>query len=312
MTKNPIPVFFACDDKYFPFMGIALHSLILNSDKNKFYDVYVLNIGLSDINVKRVLNMKCEHVNVTFVDVHEKMKKLGEQLMLRHYYSAAIYFRIFIPDMFRQFDKAIYLDSDIVVNTDIAKLYDIELGDNILGGTIDQVICSRPDFQDYATIGVGVHYLKYFNSGVLLMNLKKMREIDLEGQFVAMFNKYHFDVLCPDQDYLNVLTVGHTLQLDKGWNKMSVDKDYDGEPMIVHYNMFNKPWQYDDIPYGHYFWDYAKGCQFYDDAKAIKDAFGEKDIEMQKVGLMQLVEGVDRIVHSDSSMGKVLFSKEDK
>ena len=308
MNKT-IPIFFSCDDKYVPFLAVDIRSLVDNANKSYNYDIQILNTGLDEKNYKKIESLKNSNTNISFVNVTDKMKRLGKMLHLRDYYTASIYFRIFIPNLFPQYEKAIYLDSDTTILGDISKLYEIELGDNLVGATIDQVICSRDLFKDYATYGVGVHYSKYFNSGMLLMNLKLMREENIEEQFINMFNKYHFDVVCPDQDYLNVLCYDRVLLLDIGWNKMSVDNNYSKKPNIIHYNMFNKPWQYDNIPYGEYFWEYAKKTDFYDEISAIKNSFSKEDELIQENGLNDLIKSVINIVNSDYNFKKIIFDK---
>ena len=309
MNNKIIPVFFSCDDKYAPFAGITLYSLIQNANKDFSYEVYILNMGLEKKNIDAIKRLENQRVTIEFVDVTAKMKRFSKALHLRDYYTASIYFRIFIPALFPQYDKGIYLDSDMIVLGDISKLFQTDLGENLVGATMDQVICSNPLFKDYATLGVGVHHSIYFNSGMLLMNLKLMREIDIEGQFIDMFNTYHFDVVCPDQDYLNVLCYGKVLHLDIGWNKMSVDQNYDGTPSIIHYNMFNKPWQQDGVPYGEHFWKYANETEFLSYALSIKESFTEDDLKKQADGVVELCNSVTKIINSDYNFKKIIIDK---
>ena len=307
--KKIIPIFFSCDDKYAPFAGITIYSLLENASKDYLYEIYVLNMGLCDEYKSTIKRLERDNATISFVDVTEQMKKFSVALNLRDYYTAAIYFRIFIPELFPQYDKGIYLDSDMVVLSDISKLYEVDLGDNLVGATKDQVIYSRELFKDYATLGVGVHFSEYFNSGMLLMNLSLMREVGLENQFVDTFNTYHFEVVCPDQDYLNVLCYGKVLHLSIGWNKMSVDMDYEGVPDIIHYNMFNKPWQMDGVPYGEYFWEYASKTEFYAHALSVKESFTEEEALAQEKGVEELCNSMVRIIESDYNFKKIIFDK---
>ena len=305
-----IPIFFSCDDNYIPFLSVAIHSLIENADKRYDYAIYILNSGLKKENEARILLQERENVKIRFKNVRAEARSLGKQLNLRDYYTAAIYFRIFIPDLFGKYKKAIYLDSDITVTGDISKLYFTELRDDLVGAVSDDVIASREVFIRYAERGCGIEYRKYFNSGVLLMNLELMREEDLTGRFIRLMKKYGVDTVCPDQDYLNALCRDRVLYLDRGWNKMSVDKNYDGIPNIIHFNMFNKPWQYDEVPYGEYFWKYAEQSDFYGDILKIKESFGKEEIEAQEKGLFELISNAERIANSDVNFRTVLFPED--
>ena len=305
--KN-IPIFFSCDDNYVPFLGVAITSLICNTSEKNNYSIYVLHSGLKNENMKRIKALETQNASIEFVDVSDKLEAYGRKLNLRDYYTVAIYFRLFIPNMFPQLDKAIYLDADMVILEDVAKLYDIDLHDNLLGGVSDAIIASRKEFRDYAELGCGIYpYTRYFNSGMMLMNLDAMREFDLEGKFEFLFNTYGFETVCPDQDYLNVICKDRVLYLDEGWDKMAIDGNYKGRPMIVHYNNFAKPWQQNGINYSGYFWQYAMISPFCKEIVGIRRSFTADKLKEQEMGGMELVKSTIRIVNSPNNFRRVLF-----
>lgn len=305
--KN-IPIFFSCDDNYVPFLGVAITSLICNTSERNNYSIYVLHSGLKNENMKRIKALETQNASIEFVDVSDKLEVYGRKLNLRDYYTVAIYFRLFIPNMFPQLDKAIYLDADMVILEDVAKLYDIDLHDNLLGGVSDAIIASRKEFRDYAELGCGIYpYTRYFNSGMMLMNLDAMREFDLEGKFEFLFNTYGFETVCPDQDYLNVICKDRVLYLDEGWDKMAIDGNYKGRPMIVHYNNFAKPWQQNGINYSGYFWQYAMISPFCKEIVGIRRSFNADKLKEQEMGGMELVKSTIRIVNSPNNFRRVLF-----
>ncbi len=270
-----IPIFFSSDDRYLPFLAVSIRSLIENADPRERYAVYILNTGLDPARVAPILAWERENVSITLTDVSREIAPLARRLHLRDYYTVSIYYRLFIASLFPQYKRAIYLDADIAVNGDIARLYRTPLRGNLLGAVSDAVIAGSPDFRRYAEEGLGIPYERYFNSGVLLLDLEGFRRENIEGQFVHLLREYHFDTVCPDQDYLNVLCRDRVLYLDEGWNKMSVNENYPGVPNLVHYNMFYKPWLYHDIPYSAYFWKYAAMTPFYGELCEILASFGE-------------------------------------
>ena len=283
--KQEIPVFFATDDNYVPYLVVSIKSLIDTCSMDKVYSIYVLNTGLKSDNKQVLKSMETQNVKINFVDLTEKIKDIYSKLQaqLRDYYSPSIYYRLFIPTMFPQYKKALYLDCDITILDDVANLYNHELKNNLVGAIVDEVVTSNEVFRYYVENALGVNEYKYFNSGILVMNLDSFRKEMLEEKFIYLLNNYNFGTVAPDQDYLNVLCKGRILYIDKAWNKMPVSNEgFDEKNLkLVHYNMFQKPWKYEGILYEKYFWETAKATPYYDffkqtlanfdDAKKLKD-----------------------------------------
>lgn len=305
-SNATIPVFFASDDNYLPFLAVAMRSLIDNLSPDACCDIHILNNGLTAEKTQPLLAMATDKVAVHLVDVSREIAPLAEKLNLRDYYTASIYFRLFIPSLFPQYHKAIYLDADIVVNGDIAELYATNLGNRLVGAVPDDIVAGHRDFRNYSDQGLGIPYQQYFNSGVMLMNLDQFRIQEIERKFVYLLNTYHFDTICPDQDYLNILCRNRVLYLDKGWDKMSVNDEYNGTPNLIHYNMFYKPWQYKNICYQEFFWEYAQKTPYYNDIRKMQSEFGWKDKWGHKVAHRTLRRSARQITKSDRNFRCVL------
>ena len=216
-----IPVFFATDENYAPYLAIALRSLKDNASENFFYGIHVLHTGISDKTARRIERIGDENFSIRFVDVSEKLNDLADGLHLRDYYTFTTYYRIFISELFPEYDKALYLDSDIILNGDISELFAYDLGDNLVGAVTDETVQGVEPFRRYVKKALGIEPERYFNAGVLLMNLKKFREEDFFGRFNHLLKKYKFKV-AQDQDYLNVLCKNRVLYLGGEWNDMPV------------------------------------------------------------------------------------------
>lgn len=306
--KKEIPIFFASDNNYVPFLAVSIKSMLDNASKAYFYNIYVLTENISEKNMKRIKKYETQNSKINFVDLSKYITKIKDRLTstLRDYYTESIFYRIFIASLFPNLKKAIYLDCDIVVLGDISKFYNIKLENNILGAVIDDVICGNEDFKIYAKYGVGVDHTKYFNSGVLLMNLDEYRKQKIQERFVYLLIKHNFETAAPDQDYLNVLCKNKVKYIDKGWDKMSTDKNFDGKLNLVHYNNFRKPWLYNDVPYEEHFWKYANKTDFYQDILEIKNSFTPEMDKAKIEGAIKLVEQTKAIVASDKNFYKVL------
>ena len=305
-TKKEIPVFFSTDDNYIPFLDVAIRSLIANASRDYLYRIIVLNTGLSPKSTAKVKENECEGFRIDFVDISKDVESIKARLKNVYHFSIVTYYRLFIASLFPQYDKIIYIDCDLVVMGDISKMYNVELGDNILGAVIEAYVSITPEFRDYARIAVGVDPDTYFNAGVLLMNLKAFRENEIEKKFVHLITEYDFDVLDPDQGYLNYLCYGKVHLLPNGWNKTPVPTPTEGEKNIVHYALYKKPWQYDDVIDGEYFWEYAKTSPFYDEILAKKAAFTDEERAKKDAVATEILEHAKRIVASDVTFVKKL------
>lgn len=259
---NAIPIFFSIDNSYAPYLAVALNSAIKNSSKNRDYRAIVLHRELSDENMSRLAELETENFSIEFYEMTQGLDAITdrESNYLRcDYFTLTIYFRLFIATMFKELDKAIYIDSDVVVLSDIAELYDTDLGSNLIGACQDKSVIDVPPLAKYMEECVGVNKYEYINSGVLLMNLKALRDCKFDEHFLNLLNTYHFNSIAPDQDYINAICNGKIHYLSEAWDTMPNDNAKEvTDPKLIHYNLFSKPWCYDNIQYEDYFWFYAE------------------------------------------------------
>ena len=309
MMNREIPIFFTIDDSYAPFLAVALNSAIKNSDPQRNYKAIVLYQDLGADNISRLQSLQTENFKIELMPIRANMEALDDRMSNRlrcDYFTLTIYFRLFIPSMFPQYDKGIYIDSDVVLTDDIAKLFDINIGENYIGACNDLSIADIPPLVAYTEKAVGVNAKEYINSGVLLMNLKKMRDDDLEGHFLSLLNKYHFDSIAPDQDYLNAMCNGKIYYLEEKWDTMPNDaKPMLTETSLIHYNLFSKPWCYDGIQYEEQFWNYAQDCGFIDEIREFKASYTEDKKKADSECLELLVRRGMEIPENDITFKKM-------
>ena len=246
---------------------------------------------------------------IDFVDISENVKHIKSCFKNVYHFSVASYYRLFIASLFPQYDKIVYLDCDLVVLGDIAELYNTELGVNILGAVADQFVCNTKEFRRYAQKAVGVDPDRYFNTGVMLISLEQFRKNNIENKFIQLITQYDFDLLDPDQAYLNYLCFGKTHMLPNGWNKAPTMIPCEGNKNIAHYNLYKKPWQYDDVIDGAYFWQYAKRSPFYQLIFNRKMSFSEKDRDAHDAMAKDILLHAEKIVASDTTFSKIIGAR---
>lgn len=306
---NEIPIFFTIDDNYAPFLAVALNSAIKNSNPTRRYRAFVLHQGLSEKNTKKLKALERDNFRITISPIERSFGAIEDREgnRLRYdFFTLTIYFRLFIPTLFPEYDKGIYIDSDVVLLDDIAKLYDTEIGDNLIGACQDMSIVDIPPFVNYTEEAVGVKFDEYINSGVLLMNLKKLRDDGFEEHFLNLLSTYHFDSVAPDQDYLNAICNKRIHYLSPEWDFMpNNEKPIMEHPALVHYNLFSKPWCYDNIQHGDKFWLYAEDSGYMEGLRKMRAAFTEDKTEEEKACLENMLNRAIEIPKGEITMRKV-------
>lgn len=310
--KQTIPIFYAIDDGYSKFVAVSIKSLLLNASKEYNYDINIIYENITEENKNILKSLETDNSKIIFTEMNKNLSMITDKLgnRLREYtFTLTIYFRLFIPIMFPQYDKCIYIDSDTVIPGDIFKLYNEDLEDNYLGCVIDKSTIDNEILANYFEQVVGIPRDKYINSGMLLMNAKKLRELKIDEKFLDLYTKYQFDVIAPDQDYINSMCYGHIKYLSDKYDAMPNPNNQElSDPIIVHYNLFLKPWQYDEVQYKDYFWQYAKLTPYYNELINIKNSYTEEDKKKDSEWMSLMVKRASELVKETNTLKNIFES----
>lgn len=308
-TGNPldkltkvVPVFLAINNEYAPYAAAAIHSLTQQCDKNRYYRVIILHDGLSLVSRIRLRSLVTKNVALQFKKITNSLylkaviKYCAREKGAGDFFSSAVYYyRFFIPRLFPMYEKGVYIDSDTILTGDIGELFDINLDeDEVVAAMVDPKVAVIPEFKAYVDNAVGVPHDEYVNSGVMLMDFKKMRKMHYLSVMVDLIEKYNADLVAPDQDYLNVILRGKIKHLDPCWNTEPSD-ELPKNTKLVHFNLFNKPWRYTDVPCEKLFWNAAKGTGFYGDLKRQQEAFDEEKQKSDHEKVAALIKKADKL-----------------
>ena len=304
LTDKHIPIFFSTDDNYIPYLDVAISSLISNASKGYKYRIIVLNTGLKSENIEKIKKNEQEGFTIDFIDIGKHVEDIKSRFKDVYHFSVVTYYRLFIASLFPEYDKIVYLDCDLVVLGDVSELYNTDLGESIIGAAPEQFVQNTDEFRAYAEKALGVDPDGYVNAGVLVISLDKFREHRIEERFIDLISSYDFDLLDPDQAYINFLCSGKIHMLPNGWNKEPMELPCEGRKNIVHYALYKKPWQYDDVLDGEYFWHYAERSPFYSEILRRRAQFGEKEKADKEAAAKEILLDAVRITNS-----KVTFSK---
>ena len=280
--KKIIPVVLATNEKYAPFVSVTVQSLIYNSDLRYFYDIYVLNSGLSKDAV-RGLSCKTVNYSITCLDVSSDISPHMELLQQNAaYISKETYYRILIPSILKQYDKVLYIDCDLIVLEDISEMYFTDIGDCLIGGVRNPL---HAKMEEHIEKDLGLESRKYINAGVLLMNTEQMRKDSFEEKCFDLLASGR-ELRFMDQDVINLVCAGRIYYFPMQWNyewhfeRLNTfrDKKYHlleseieeyknaaHDIKILHYTGDIKPWNNSKLRFGEIFWDYAKKSSYYRD-----------------------------------------------
>ncbi len=284
-SKNNVPVVFASDDKYIPYLSVVLASLKGHADIKSNYDIVVLSFNISEGN-KNILHFmlaSSPNFSLRFVEVEELFK--NHEFFLDRYLSLSTYSRLFIPEIFSKYQKVVYLDCDIVLNADVKELYDIDLKDKCLLacrdlGFISGTIRKDKFFGDnYAINQLHIdQYVEYFNAGVLVFNIEEIKKQAKDRLFFEKLKELEKPIF-HDQDVLNASCYGSVAFVANMWNfSYYVDEETralpeefkklyeeaEKNPKIVHFVGSEKPWHNFQKAFAFLWWYWARKCPFYE------------------------------------------------
>jgi lipopolysaccharide biosynthesis glycosyltransferase len=278
MKDTKIPIIFAANNYFIPYMATTIQSIMENADKNKHYIFYILHQEITYDYIELLQNQIAffPQFSIEFINVAQYFSKYN--LFISRHITVEAYFRLVIPELFGEYQKVIYLDGDMICCTDIASLFDIDLGNFLFAAVrdVDVAWYYSPNHTKYMKTfhSTGLLLLKnpneYFNDGMCVFNIELFRKtISTDKLFeLAMSREWQVH----DQDVLNYVGEGKTLLLPYHWNLIfSPFKDYlpdhlrnefyaaEKNPKIIHY----KAWNYEVyISYFELFWKYATRTPF--------------------------------------------------
>ena len=311
MISSHIPIFYACDDGFAKYTLVSLYSMIKNASREYRYRAHILYTDISEENRCRISRLATDNFEICFEDVSEYLSSISEKLPLRDYYSKTTYYRLFIAEMFPEYEKAIYIDGDTIVQGDISRMYHTNIRDAYLGACHEQVMVQTAEFGEYAERVVGVSRYNFFNAGVLLINCNKFRMKFVLDKFIQYLNTYNF-VVTQDEDYLNLICKDHVYWLDGRWNtevfgniEHSVEEAY-----VVHYIMVNKPWHYADCRFGDVFWAYASNTEVYEELLAVLDNYSTEEKEKDALSAQRLLSlAIEETEREDNFLNRLNRSR---
>ncbi len=286
-----VVLFLSANDYYVPYLSALLQSIVEHSSSGRLYDIIVLQKDITEHNQQLLAGQtaSASNISIRFCDIIAKSDGF-DGVFVHQNFSIETYYRLLIPQMFPAFDKALYLDCDMVVQADIADLFDVDVQGYLLAacrdadsaGLYNGYLLRKRSYID------NVLKLKrpfdYFQAGTLVCNLDEFRASYTTEEMLSYAFERDWELM--DQDVLNHLAEGRVKFIDMSWNVM-VDwagvrvkdiialapDDLQAEyakarkrPRAIHYAGPEKPWQNPESDFADVFWSYERKTPFFDEA----------------------------------------------
>lgn len=290
---NNIPIVLVSSEYYVPYVSVLIESIKKYSSKDNNYDIIIFHSSIHKDFQNRIKDSVTEYNNISirFFNASNRMDT-SNLFVAAKYYSIEAYYRILTPWILHNYDKAIVMDSDLILLCDIANLFNINISDFSLGAVKDIAYQGFLNGAVSGTLEYAKSVLKlrnpynYVNTGVLLMNLKKIRNNTSEYELVSFCKNHHFNI--QEQDGLNVFFDGDIKPINLKWNYYvevnpliktaiesapedaknkyrNIDKYSlnNASPFIIHYANQPKPWDDPNGKYAEIWWEIAQKSSFY-------------------------------------------------
>lgn len=258
-----IDVALSIDDDYAKYCATVMRSVLDNKDECDEIFFHILHGDVLDENIAKLVlfpNTKLYKLNENEYSPYVRRKI--------HVGFTPMFYRLKLASILKDFKRVIYLDCDIIVKKSLSELNSIDISDYVIAAA---PYPAKYHQENYDRLGLKrIQGDFYFNSGVVCMNLEKIRNENIEKEFFEYLRENSQKIQFADQDTLNVVLQGKCLALDKKFNFAPNPKYHNKEfcktltnDMVVLHFAGAKPWGKGFYnPFTEEFWKYYKECGF--------------------------------------------------
>lgn len=282
-NDNVIKIVMTSDEKYILQIKVTLWSVLMSSSADYQYQVNVLcSASLKQESREKLIEIEKHFNNVKIIFVEVK-DELFADAKVTSFYGLASYYRLIIPEIIDG-DRCLFLDGDLIVNTDISELCYIDMEDKLLAAVLDLGVQDKlKSYEEHRTILDIPSMSSYVNVGVMVWNLKKLREMNLHKEFMQHISKGYPYM---DNDILNICCYSKIHILDFKYNlfseffnkpdNISEENIYKeallsvDQHVIIHYAGSIKPWNVLRSNGADLWWEIAQKALGADDYKELR------------------------------------------
>lgn len=230
MNPNIAHIVYASDDRFAEILGVSLVSLYETSANMDGIVVYVLDSGITEENRNKLKSLpgKYGRDQIKWIPAQDISKVLSIEVAVDRG-SLSQYARLFVSsDLPADLDRVLYLDCDIVINKSIRELWNLDLQGKTIGALKDA-------FSSYYRENIGLESNDImFNSGVMLIDLKRWKEQRVEQKLLTFIGARNGKIQQGDQGALNAVLSRDTFCFEPRFNSVTIFYDFNYQEMLIY------------------------------------------------------------------------------
>lgn len=201
---------FSADRDFSVPLGIAIYSLLLHAKPGRYFDIHVLDGGVTEQGKAMIEALKADYpcFNVTYWDLSNQFTDLPSNFR----FTVATYYRLRLANLLPHVNRIFYTDADVLICDDLEELFQIDLGECYAGAT-QELSAAREGHEGLKAyreaFGVPDDGTPYYCAGQLLLDLDRIRQDGIEDRMMEKVYSVPPEVLgAPDQDIINSVMHG--------------------------------------------------------------------------------------------------------
>lgn len=231
MNNYEMNVIYSSDNNYVQHMGVSIWSLLEKNTEFKRINIYIIENKIDKENKNKIESFRknFSNLNIIWISFEEYEKQL--KLDMEWEIAISAYARLFVGEMLPlTVKKILYLDCDTVICDSLVKLWDFNLKNKIVGVIQDTV-------GDEVKIKLDIpKEEKYFNSGVLLIDMDNWRKNQIGNKCIQLIQEYKGNVCHHDQGVLNAVLKDYKSFIPMRYNMITVHYFFDMKKIRKYYS----------------------------------------------------------------------------
>jgi len=210
------PICYSLDLNYLEQFSVSAASVLTNADDDENIKFFVLSSDLNEDAEKKIeLLKKIKNFNIEYIKINscefETMPMLKERggIYSDYHVSKPTYYRFMLPSLLKDMPEILYLDCDVIIKGSLKSLFETDIKNAAAAAVID-----AESQKEASRLGIS----KYFNTGVMLINLDYWRTNDISAKLFDYAQKNRAEILWQDQDILNAVLDNEIAELPYTWN----------------------------------------------------------------------------------------------